>query len=426
VSERIGVVGLSHLGLVASACLSSMGFEVVAVGEPALAADLAAGKLPVHEPGLEDLLARRRPAFTGDYAALKGAEVVIVALDTATDAENRADLSALERHIDFALPWLPADGVVALMSQVPVGYTRALTERLRAKRPDFGSRVYYWVETLVIGDAVARYLEPERIIVGGPDAEAAPEPLLDALLARFGCPTFRMNYESAELCKAAINFYLAASVTYANTLADLCEATGASMAAIVPALRSDRRIGPHAYIRPGLGLAGGNLERDLMHLRDIAARHGIDAALPALILERSAARYDWLRRAVERHVLRPGTRPRIALWGLAYKKNSRSTRNAVSLTLLRDLAGRALVIAYDPQVTLEPTADLQMAASALEALDGADALVIVTAWDEFGAVDPSAIRESLRSPVVVDAAGVLDGERSRRAGLTRVAVGEAL
>ena len=424
-TARVGIVGLSHLGLVASACLASMGFEVTAVGDSALAADLAAGRLPVHEPGLEDLLARTPPTFTGDYAALKGTEVVIVALDTATDSENRADLSALERHIDLALPWLPADGVVALMSQVPVGYTRALVERLRAKRPDFRARVYYWVETLVIGDAVARYLEPERVIVGGPDAEAPPEPELDALVARFGCPVLRMNYESAELCKAAINFYLAASVTYANTLADLCEATGASMAAIVPALRSDRRIGPYAYIRPGLGLAGGNLERDLMHLRDIAARHGIDAALPALILEHSAARYDWLRRAVERHVLRPGTRPRIALWGLAYKKNSRSTRNAVSLKLLRDLAGRALVIAYDPQVTLETTADLQMAASALQALDGADALVIVTDWDEFGAVDPSAIRERLRSPVVVDAAGVLDGERSRRAGLTRVAVGEA-
>lgn len=424
-TTRVGVIGLSHLGLVASACLASMGFDVTAVGDSALAADLAAGKLPVHEPGLEALLARRPPAFSGDYAALKGAEVVIVALDTATDSENRADLSALERHIDLALPWLPADGVVALMSQVPVGYTRALAERLRAMRPDFRSRVYYWVETLVIGDAVARYLEPERVIVGGPDVQVGPEPALDALVARFDCPIFRMNYESAELCKAAINFYLAASVTYANTLADLCEVTGASMAAIAPALRSDRRIGPHAYIRPGLGLAGGNLERDLMHLRDLAARHGVDAALPALILEHSAARYDWLRRAVERHVVRSGERPRVALWGLAYKKNSRSTRNAVSLKLLRDLAGRALVIAYDPQVTLETTADLQMAGSALRALDGADALVIVTDWDEFGAADPSAIRERLRSPVVVDAAGVLDGERSRRAGLTRIAVGEA-
>jgi UDPglucose 6-dehydrogenase len=426
VTERVAVVGLSHLGLVASVCLASMGLEVTAVGDSTLAADLAAGTLPVHEPGLEDLLARRPPAFTGDYAALAGAEIVIVALDTATDADNRADLSALERHIDLALPWLPAAGVVALMSQVPVGYARALAERLRAKRPDFRARVYSWVETLVIGDAVARYLKPERIILGGSEHRHPPEPALDALVARFGCPVLRMNYESAELCKAAINFYLATSVTYANALADLCEATGASMTAMLPALRSDRRIGPHAYIRPGLGIAGGNLERDLVHLGELASRHGIDAALPALILERSASRYGWLVRAIERHVLRPGTRPRIALWGLAYKKNSRSTKNAVSLKLLADLAGRASVTAYDPQVKLAPTADFQMAASALGALDGADALVIVTDWDEFAAVDPSAIRERLRSPVVVDAAGVLDGERSSEAALTRVAVGEAL
>ena len=152
-TERIGVVGLSHLGVVASACLSSMGFEVTAVGDSAGAADLAAGRLPVQEPGLEALLSGRRPTFTGDFAALKGAEIIVVALDTVTDADNRADLSELERHMDQTLPWLPADGVVALMSQVPVGFTRALAGRLRAKRPDLRSRIYYWVETLVIGDA---------------------------------------------------------------------------------------------------------------------------------------------------------------------------------------------------------------------------------------------------------------------------------
>jgi len=436
VTERIGVIGLSHLGLVASACLSSMGFAVTAVGDSARAAALARGTLPVHEPGLPDLLARTPPTFSSDFGALERAETIIVALDTITDDENRADLSELERHVDQALPWLPADGVVVLMSQVPVGYTRALSGRLREKRPDLRSRLYYWVETLVIGEAIPRYLKPERIILGGPDwlggpdrvgpeRDHAPEPTLDALVARFGCPAIRMNYESAELCKAAINLYLATSVTYANALADLCEVTGASMAAMLPALRSDRRIGPHAYIRPGLGLAGGNLERDLVQLRELAARHGTDAGLPALILERSAARYAWLTRAVDRHILRAGIRPRIAVWGLAYKKNSRSTKNATSLRLLRDLAGRAVVTAYDPQVTLPPTADVLMASSALQATEGADALVILTDWDEFATVDPSALQERLRLSVVVDAAGVLDGARCRRAGLTRVAIGES-
>jgi UDPglucose 6-dehydrogenase len=430
VNGRIGVIGLSHLGIVASSCLASLGLDVTAIDEPALASALTARQLPIHEPGLPDLLARTAPTFTADYAALKSCDVIIVALDTITDAENRSDLAVLDAYLDRAVPWLPDDGVVVLMSQVPVGYTRALGARLRARRPEFRARLYYWVETLVIGEAVARYLEPERIIIGAddwrPGVPAAAEPALDGLLARFGCPVFRMNYESAELCKAAINFYLAASVTYGNTLADLCEATGASMRALIPALRSDRRIGPAAYIRPGLGIAGGNLERDLVHLSELARERGVDAPLLPLILERSAERYGWLLRALERFVLKPGPPPRLAVWGLAYKKNSRSTKNSVSLRLLGDLAGRATVTAYDPQVTLPaPTPGVATAATALDAARGADALVILTDWDEFAAVDPGAIRAALRSPVVLDAVGVLDPVRTRDAGLTYVAIGEA-
>ncbi len=191
-SQRIGIVGLSHLGLVASAGLASMGLEVTAVDEAERVAGLAVGRLPVHEPGLEDLLARSAPAFTADYAALKSCDVVIVALDTVTDELNRSDLSVLDACIDRALPWLPTDGVVALMSQVPVGYTRDLAARLCSRRHDLKARVYYWVETLVIGEALVRYLRPERIIIGGPELRAgepaAAEPALDALLDRFACP----------------------------------------------------------------------------------------------------------------------------------------------------------------------------------------------------------------------------------------------
>ena len=427
-SQRIGIVGLSHLGLVASAGLASMGLEVTAVDGAERVAGLAAGRLPVHEPGLGDLLARSAPAFTADYAALKSCDVVIVALDTVTDELNRSDLSVLDACVDRALPWLPTDGVVTLMSQVPVGYTRDLATRLSSRRHDLKARVYYWVETLVIGEALVRYLRPERIIIGGPELRAgepaAAEPALDALLDRFGCPVFRMNYESAELCKAAINLYLSVSVTYANALADLCEATGASMRALIPALRGDKRIGPAAYIRPGLGIAGGNLERDLVHLRELARSKGIDASLVDLILKTSASRYGWLLQALEQAVLKSGTRPRIALWGLAYKKNSRSTKNAVSLRLIADLKGRAEIVAYDPVVTEAP-AGIEMARSALDACRGADALVIVTDWDEFAAADPAAISAALKSPVVVDAAGVLDPALARSAGLTHLAIGEA-
>jgi UDPglucose 6-dehydrogenase len=416
----IGVVGLSHLGTVVSAGLASLGLPVTAVDRPDRVGDFAPGRLPYPEPGLAEMLAGPRPTFTAGYSTLAEAALIILAVDTLTDEHNRSDVSVLEAHVDGMLPWLRADAVVVLMSQVPVGYTRALAARMRARRPDLVGRVYYWVETLVIGDAVARYLRPERIIVGGP---TGPEPALEALLGRFACPVHRMDYESAELCKAAINLYLATSVTFANALADLCEATGASMRAIIPALRADRRIGPAAYIRPGLGLAGGNLERDLVHLKELAARSGVRTDLFDVILERSAARYGWLQASVARWILEATPHPRLALWGLAYKKNTDSTKNAVSLRLAADLRSRARLVAYDPRV-IASIAGVDRAPSALEAARGADGLVILTDWDEFAAIDLALLRSTLGRPVVVDAAGVLDPARARAAGLTHVAIGE--
>lgn len=424
-TPTVGVVGLSHLGIVASACLAEVGCPVVAVdGDADVVAGLASGKAPIHEPGLDDLLARTSARFTTDASALAAADLILVALDTATDEHNRADLSKLDAELERALPSLPSDGVIALMSQVPVGYTRDLAARLRARRPGLSARVYHWVETLVIGDAVARFLTPERVILGGPTADAAPEPALDAVLARFRCPVFRMSWESAELTKAAINFYLGVSVAFANTVADLAEATGASMRSIVPALRSDRRIGPHAYVRPGLGIAGGNLERDLVHLRELARRANVDDALVRVVLDASAGRYGWLTRALDRRVFAAGAR-RLAVWGLAYKRDTSSTRNSVSLRLLRELAGRIAVAVYDPQAVLpERLTGVEMAPSAEAALAGADALAILTDWPEFGAVEPATIRAALRQSVVVDAVGALDPVRARAAGLTCATIGE--
>jgi UDPglucose 6-dehydrogenase len=426
VSAAIGVVGLSHLGTVVAACLAADGAVVRGVdADGGVVAALTAGQAAVHEPGLDVLLKFAGRSFTTDYERLAGCDVVLVACDTVTDADNRADLSVVEAHLDRALPWLAPETALVLMSQVPVGYTRALAERLRARRPDFRGSLTYWVETLVIGEAVSRFRAPDRIILGGPARAWTPDPRLAALVARFGCPVLTMTYESAELTKAAINFYLATSVTFANTLADLCERTGASMRDIVPALRSDPRIGARAYLRPGLGLGGGNLERDLVHLRDLARRVGITPALVELVLAQSAARYAWLRRAVEHHLLAGRERPRLALWGVAYKKNTASTRNAVSLRLIDDLRDRAQIVAYDPAAAAPAGHGVRTAATALAAAEGSDGLVVLTDWDEFAAIDLRAVARALRTPVVVDAAWAIDGAAACAAGLTYVGIGEA-
>jgi UDPglucose 6-dehydrogenase len=308
---------------------------------------------------------------------------------------------------------------------VSPGATRALAARVRARRPEAGIAVYYWVETLIFGNAVERFLKPERLILGAADPGRPLPADLDEGLRRFGCPILPMGYESAELTKTAINLYLFGAVTYANTLSDLCEAVGANWSEMVPALRLDRRIGPAAYIRPSLGVAGGNLERDLVTLRGLGPRHGVDVAYVDTLLAHNARRYRWVHRQLERRVLDGNARAVVAVWGLAYKKNTRSTKNSMALRVIENLRGRAEVRAYDPLVKA-PGADV--AATLVESRDaalvGADCLLILTDWDEF-ATPPGAGFGAMRHPVVIDCVGVMEAGGADLRGVEYVAMGRA-
>ena len=308
-------------------------------------------------------------------------------------------------------------------AEVPPGFTRALGARIEARRPGLGIRLYYWVETLIFGSAVTRFLEPERIIVGAADpAQPLPAELAEGL-ARFGCPILPMRYESAELTKTAINLYLFGAVTYANTLADLCEEVGADWSEMVPALRLDRRIGPAAYIRPSLGVAGGNLERDLVTLRELCAAHGVDATYIETLIQYNARRYRWVHRQLERRVLAERRPPVIAVWGLAYKKDTRSTKNSMALRVLGDLRGRAEIRAYDPLVGAP---EIEGAATVLPdreaTLAGADCLLILTDWDEFAATPRDAFK-AMRRPLVIDCVGVVDPRRTDLDGVEYLSMG---
>ena len=282
-----GVIGLSHLGIVYGTAWASFGQPVIAVdADEAAVRRLQSGDPIVLEPGLPELLEKARPqlTYTDDFSQLAACPLVIVARDVPTDENNRSDIAAVQRLIDAAIPHLRQDVMLVVMSQVPPGFNRQLGEQIRAARPELRFKNYYWVETLAFGWAVERAMQPERLIVAGADpTEPLPEQFR-AGLEQFGCPIVRMGFESAELTKTAINIYLIASVTYANALADLCEAVGADWSEMVPALRLDKRIGPAAYIRPSLGVAGGNLERDLVTLRQLGAEQA------------SRRRRDWRRR----------------------------------------------------------------------------------------------------------------------------------
>jgi UDPglucose 6-dehydrogenase len=418
-APRIGYVGMTHLGICSSIAAASMNFSVLGFADDTdLTSALAAARLPIVEPELDDLL-RANAAnirFSSNPAELAGCDVIYVAPDIPTDGAGRSDLAPIEALLDLTFKHASPQAVIVVLSQVPPGFTRT------RQRP--GRRLFYQVETLIFGRAVERATRPERLIVGCADpSEPLPEPL-ERYLAAFSCPILAMRYESAELAKIAINCCLVASVTTANALAEICERTGADWSEIVPALRLDRRIGPYSYLNPGLGIAGGNLERDLATIVALGDAHGTEVGVVRAWQANSRYRCDWTLRSVHRAVLADKPDAKLALLGLAYKENTHSTKNSPALALLSALPPIAIA-AYDPVVAPQPAwhSGLTAASGALAACDGADALIVMTPWPQFKALKPQDIAARLRGKIVIDPFGCLDRAASRAAGLSHLILG---
>jgi UDPglucose 6-dehydrogenase len=288
-------------------------------------------------------------------------------------------------------------------------------------------RLYYQVETLVFGQAVERAMKPERIIVGCADPARPLDARLRAVLDAFGCPILPMRYESAELAKISINCCLVASIAVANTLAELCEQIGADWSEIAPALKLDRRIGPHAYLAPGLGIAGGNLERDLATVQRLAKVQGTEAGVVAAWLRNSRYRRDWPLRQLQQRVLARSVDPVIGVLGVTYKENTHSIKNSPAMALIKALTGYRLA-SFDPAVraSAEWHPRLTVADDPLAACDSADAVVIMTPWPLFRALRSADIARRMRGRVVIDPLATLDRAAAAAAGLEHIVLGAPL
>jgi UDPglucose 6-dehydrogenase len=422
----IGFAGLSHLGIVYSLATAAQGFEVVGFDpRPGLPEDLNVGRFPVREPGLEELFAAHRSQvrYTADLEHLAACPVIFFALDIHTDEDNQSDVSQLRQLIEEVCRRVAAGATLVIMSQVPPGFSRRIEGQLAQNSARV--QLFYQVETLIFGNAVERARKPERYIIGCLDPKAGfPKPY-DRFLHAFGCPLLPMRYESAELCKIAINCFLVSSVSTTNMLAEICENTGADWREIVPALRLDRRIGPGAYLSPGLGIAGGNLERDLVTVNRLSAECGSDARLVAAWQQNSLYRKDWALRLLHRKgLLNRGSADVLAIWGVTYKSDTHSTKNSPALALMRALRGYRL-LSYDPAAkpNLEEFPHVQVADSALEAVRNASALVIMTPWKEFSQAPLAKVKELMRGNHLLDPHGVLDGDSCRMLGFDYLRLG---
>jgi UDPglucose 6-dehydrogenase len=421
-APTVGVAGMTHLGLVSASAVAARGFATLCYDrDPVLIERLRRGDLPVLEPGLGDLVRANgdRQSFTSDPAALGRCDVVHIAPDIPTSETGTSDLGDIRALIGLIVPRLAQDAVLVVLSQVPPGFTRGLG----GIAPE---RLYYQVETLIFGQAVERALRPERTIVGCADPARPIDARYGAVLEAFGCPMLPMRYESAELAKISINLCLAASIGVANTLAELCERIGADWSEITPALRLDRRIGPYSYLSPGLGIAGGNLERDLATVIGLADAHGTDAGVARACLANSNHRREWAKRTISRALLDQKPEATIAVWGLAYKENTRSVKNSPALATIAGLATARLRL-HDPAVPAAAVAHrtAERFQDPLQAADGADALMILTPWPQYRAIAPDKIGARLAGRIVVDPYGVLDGPAARAAGLAWHTLGRA-
>ena len=420
-TNTVGFAGMTHLGLVSATGTCSKGFRTVCFdADDALIGELGQGKLPVLEPGLDDMLAENsdRQTFTCDPVELGSCDVVYVAPDVPTDDEGRSALDGISALIDTIIPHIRPSAVLVILCQVPPGFTRAL---------DFPKdRLFYQVETLIFGRAVERAVRPERFIVGCANpANELPDAFRTTLEA-FDCPILPMRYESAELAKISINMCLVASIGVANTMAEVCENVGADWSEIAPALKLDRRIGPYSYLTPGLGIAGGNLERDLATVLRLGDEHGTDAGIVAAWVHNSRHRRDWAARTLRDTVLAAKTDPLIAVWGLAYKENTHSVKNSPSLATCRQLEGCRFRL-HDPVVAPEAAGldRAEGAHSALDALRDADALAILTPWPEYAEIPPREIAGLMAGTIVVDPYRMLDPASCADAGLAYNTLGMA-
>jgi len=410
---RIAYAGMTHLGVCSSIAAASKGFSVLGFDpDEALARRLSSGQLHINESGLDELLRENqaRIAFDSDPARLADYDLIYVAPDIPTDNAGLSDLTGLDALLDRVHSHARADATVVVLSQVPPGYTRG---RRKADRV-----LYYQVETLVFGRAVERATRPERFIVGCPDDRDGLPAALQEFLAAFDCPVLPMRLESAEFTKISINCYLAASVTIANVLAELCTQTGADWSEVAPALKLDRRIGMHAYLAPGLGLSGGNIERDLATVIGLSIEYGTHADPIRAMVTDSLFRKDWALRILHEALLGTAERPRLGILGLAYKENTHSVKNSPALALIQHLAEWPIQV-FDPVVpaSVADHPDVTAAGSAAAALSGADALAIMTPWPEFRTLAAEEIAAAMRGRLVLDPYGILDSVKARAAGL---------
>ncbi|MCP1548919.1 MULTISPECIES: UDP-glucose dehydrogenase family protein [Methylorubrum] len=431
---RIAMIGSGYVGLVSGACLADFGHEVVCIDkDPGKIAALNEGRMPIYEPGLDTLVAEnvraKRLTFSTDLRpAVASAQAVFIAVGTPSRrGDGFADLSYVTAAAREIAEALTGYAVVVTKSTVPVGTGDEVERIIREARPDLDVGVASNPEFLREGAAIDDFKRPDRIVIGAEDNRvAAVMQEVYRPLYLNAAPILLTGRRTAELTKYAANAFLATKITFINEIADLCEQVGANVQEVARGIGLDNRIGSK-FLHAGPGYGGSCFPKDTLALVKTAQDYGT----PVRIVETVVAVNDQRKRAMARKVIAAcggSVRgKRVALLGLTFKPNTDDMRDAPSLSIIAGLqdAG-AQIVAYDPEGMEQARSLLQGVAYAEDAYacaEGADALVIVTEWNAFRALDLARLKSLMRAPVLVDLRNVYAPEEARRQGLRHVGVG---
>ncbi len=429
---KLGVVGTGYVGLVVGACFAESGNDVMCVDKDvAKIRALQRGRVPIYEPGLEELVRRNRAEgrlvfTTALERAVRASEVIFIAVGTPMGEDGSADVQhVLDVARDIARA-MNGYKVIVNKSTVPVGTAVRVREVIRLQTTHPFSVVSN-PEFLKQGAAIEDFMKPDRVVIGAEDPRSAG--LMKELYAPFtrtGAPIMVMDCTSAELSKYAANAMLATRVSFMNEIANVCEAVGADVDQVRMAMAADRRIGP-SFLFPGVGYGGSCFPKDVKALVKFSEEHAYDFRILRAVEAVNDAQKTRLVGRIEAHFGSLKGR-QIAVWGLSFKPKTDDMREAPAITIINALLAKgARVHAFDPEA--EKTARrvfgsrIAYAATAYEALTGADALVIVTEWNEFRRPDFARMKRLMRTPVVFDGRNVYSPASMRALGFTYYSIG---
>jgi UDPglucose 6-dehydrogenase len=420
--EPVGVIGVGWVGLVTAACFAELGHPVIARDIlPEKVAALSRGELTIHEPGLAELVRRNaeRLTFTTDMSELlEGARLLFVCVDTPPTYSGDADLSRVRSVVEE----LRADSehVLIMKSTVPAGTGESI-------RRDLPSLSYVSCpEFLKEGTAVTDFMNPDRVVIGADPGDDDAAAAVASLYEPLGGEILRTDVASAEMIKLASNAFLATKISFINEIANVCEEVGADVGEVARGMGLDERIG-QSFLRAGIGYGGSCFPKDVSALKMLAGNTGYHFQLLTAVIEVNELQKRRVVGKLERH-LGSLIGKRVALLGLAFKPDTDDMREASSLVLAARLQGEGVeVVAYDPVASEragEMLGSVEMAGSALEALEGADAAVLVTEWAEFADLDWNGAAERMARALLVDGRNFLDPGKLREAGFEYEGIGK--